>query len=667
MRNLNLIQKTVLIAILSLGFISCSPKSRERNIHPNEKAPVSIQDSFQVEKTSAGTDPNPMSTQGVSVKINKTSLGKAFLFSSSIIDYYIAPRISHLKPKIVSFKKIGNQLAMFELDTMSVYDDIASDKLVQTFEIKKETKTSIEFDLNLGFSSIALKEDLGVAEMTSIPTREEAIISPTSSYLESATFKNNELLIVQNSKVKSDYANINLYYVLSGQPTPIQTAEVNFKIQTRITPYKDNPNFHPKIVFASDLKNVGYFVTDKIKKNDGEIEHYANTWDIAESSGPITYVITKNTPEKYVEAIREGILYWNRQLGRNVFKVETGGDPKEIGSYRRSIVHWAPWAKAGFAVASLQADPLTGELISTNVYLTSAFPEGAKLGAILEAKQRTSAAIANKEKLKNLRGIAPTGFDLNISCAMKMDQIIAGMASQIDILKSNPSFLERAQTDIVRFITAHEVGHTIGLRHNFAGSLANEFNSWQQEDDAFTQYLADPNSEGGATSSSVMDYLDNKDILLGGSKIKTAELSYDNKAVDWGYKDGENIVGNLTGTKDVLFCSDLEASSGAVMDCVPFDSGKDPVLNSIYNAGKANKTLMSLIYEIILEMKFGVSSGGSRLTFQDILSGIVSPEDLSQQNASDFSAFQKAMTSNGRFLSLNRQFSGSAWGNNTRV
>jgi hypothetical protein len=670
--KLNLVPKVILFTVLSAAFVACSPKKREKpQIHPNQKAPITVQDSFSVGGQSqkgnvtTGTGAAKDSTAAIydyPISINKSVLGKAFLVSSSIIDYYIAPRISHLKPKIVTFKKVGKQLAMFELDTMSVYDDIASDKLVQTFEISSENNNSIEFNLKLGFSSIALKEDLGIAEMTIFPTREEAVINPTSSYVESAKFENNELLIVQNSKVKSDYANVNLFNVLFGMPTAIQTAEVNMKIQTRITPYKENPNFMPKQIFASDMKKVGYFVTDKMKKNDGEVQHLANTWDISEASGPITYVISSNTPEKFVEAVKEGILYWNRQIGREVFKVETGGDPKEIGSYRRSIVHWAPWAKAGFAVASLQADPLTGELMSTNVYMTSVFPEGAKLETILEAKKRSAESTKTQENLKLVRGIAPTGFALDISCTMKMNEMLSGLTSQVEVLKDNPQLVERAQTDIIRWIVAHEVGHTIGLRHNFAGSLGSEYESFQKLEEDFDKYIKEPNHQGGATSSSVMDYINTKDILLGGAYIKRSNLKYDAKAIKFGYTQNESYLNTLAENNDVLFCSDLEAMGGTATDCTVFDSGKDPIMNSIYSAGGATKRLMTYIYELVLEIKFGGLFGDSRLSFQDILSNMISPENLASDAAYEYSAIQKALTLNGRFLAINRQLGGSSWG-----
>ena len=124
---------------------------------------------------------------------------------------------------------------------------------------------------------------------------------------------------------------------------------------------------------------------------------------------------------------------------------------------------------------------------------------------------------------------------------------------------------------------AHEVGHVLGLRHNFAGSLAGtltrtELNEWfraymtGQPLDAYTNKL---------TSNSMMEYTIFKGAVFTGWQMRTTKepLPHDRAAIRWGYFDNAEAR-----TNKMLFATDQDV--GRYGDVRQFDYGPDPVVSA---------------------------------------------------------------------------------------
>jgi len=98
----------------------------------------------------------------------------------------------------------------------------------------------------------------------------------------------------------------------------------------------------------------------------------------------------------------------------------------------------------------------------------------------------------------------------------------------------NPKFKDELMGQLIRFVSAHEVGHTLGLPHNFGSSVAYPVDSLRSA--SFTKRM-------GGTAPSIMDYARFNYIAQPGDEgvvLYPGIGEYDKWAVKWGYTWFEN-------------------------------------------------------------------------------------------------------------------------------
>ncbi|OEK04150.1 zinc-dependent metalloprotease [Roseivirga misakiensis] len=192
---------------------------------------------------------------------------------------------------------------------------------------------------------------------------------------------------------------------------------------------------------------------------------------------PIRYYVDRGAPEPIKSALIEGARWWNQAFEaagyRNAFIVEEmpeGADPLDV---RYNVIQWVHRSTRGWSYGSSVTDPRTGEIIKGHVSLGS-------------LRVRQDFLIAQGLLTPYENGTTP-----------------------------DPKLLKMALARL-RQLSAHEVGHTIGLMHNYASSV---------NDRASVMDYPHPLIElkGGEIS------LDNAyDVGIG---------DWDKAAVTWGYQD----------------------------------------------------------------------------------------------------------------------------------
>lgn len=586
------------------------------------------------------------------------------------------PIVDHLQPKVVAFELSGSDVALFELNTAAVYEALPSNKLLQTFVVTAQNAQSVTFKWDYGLHVISLKPPYGASDapatLNEMVAERETVLPPVATFVRRAVFADNHLEIEQLSRVRQAGLKLSLMALLSGQALPVEEQELTVQVNTTIAPYVPNPHFAPR--FSTKQKGVGYFEVSQMRKDDGARDVLAMRWDLSEAAGPVTYAISRDAPPDMVDTIREGVLYWNKVMGRTVLRVETDVDPRERPAPRRVLVHWIPWRLAGFARASLQADPITGEIIAGNVYLTSAFNYMASV-RLRDAQRPVSLELAqdmaqDEAQDDSLDMLLPAGFNSGLRCVMGAQDDAADATGMVSVSRQaafaelaavrQSERLPSAVKDYLRVVVAHEVGHTLGLRHNFAGSLEAELPTAAAHVQAWTDYRADTSHRGAITSSTVMDYLAPRDDFLLGAVIKRQALPYDRAAMVWGYSDTPVDVATLHAP---LFCTDTEMARRPTLGCRAFDAGRNPIDGYIESMSTTHDRVPQILLDKVL-LAIRPAHPGDTRTVRDALRDLDPKRAAIDWTAPARQAFLE-LGDDARALTADRAQGGRDWLNDT--
>jgi hypothetical protein len=149
---------------------------------------------------------------------------------------------------------------------------------------------------------------------------------------------------------------------------------------------------------------------------------------------PIVYYLDRGAPEPIRSALLEGARWWNQAFEaagyKNAFRVELLPEDADPMDLRYNVIQWVHRATRGWSYGAGVVDPRTGEIIKGHVTLGS------------------------------LR--------------VRQDYLIAeGLLAPYEQGKPvSPKMLEMALARL-RQLAAHEVGHTLGLQHNYSASTVN--------------------------------------------------------------------------------------------------------------------------------------------------------------------------------------------------
>jgi hypothetical protein len=250
---------------------------------------------------------------------------------------------------------------------------------------------------------------------------------------------------------------------------------------------------------------------------------------ISEPIKPIVYYLDNGTPEPIRSALLDGARWWNQAFEaagyKDAFQVKVLPDSADPMDIRYNVINWVHRSTRGWSYGASVTDPRTGEIIKGQVTLGS------------------------------LR--------------VRQDYLIfTGLLSPFETGKPVPETMKQAALQRLQQLAAHEVGHTLGLLHNYASSVNNR--------------------------ASVMDY-PHPAISLNGkgemdfSTVYTQAIGeWDKRAIMFGYSDFapgvivENALNNLleeNSAKGLLYIADADAraAGGFHPNAHLWDNGTDAV------------------------------------------------------------------------------------------
>jgi hypothetical protein len=199
---------------------------------------------------------------------------------------------------------------------------------------------------------------------------------------------------------------------------------------------------------------------------------------MSEPVEPIIYYLDRGAPEPVRSALLEGARWWNQAFEaagyKNAFRVELLPEGADMMDLRYNVIQWVHRATRGWSYGAGVIDPRTGEIIKGHVTLGS------------------------------LR--------------VRQDYLIAeGLLAPYEKGKPVSPKMQQVALARLRQLAAHEVGHTLGLEHNYSASTVNR--------------------------SSVMDYPPPLVKLDGDGSIDLSDAyatgigEWDKVSIAWGYQD----------------------------------------------------------------------------------------------------------------------------------
>ena len=199
---------------------------------------------------------------------------------------------------------------------------------------------------------------------------------------------------------------------------------------------------------------------------------------ISEPIEPIVYYLDRGAPEPIRSAVLEGARWWNQAFEaggyKNAFRVELLPEGADMMDLRYNVIQWVHRATRGWSYGMGVIDPRTGEIIKGHVTLGS------------------------------LR--------------VRQDYLIAeGLLAPYEKGKPVSPKMQEMALARLRQLAAHEVGHTLGLEHNYSASTVNR--------------------------SSVMDYpppvakLGSDGLIDLSEAYATGIGEWDKVSIAWGYQD----------------------------------------------------------------------------------------------------------------------------------
>ena len=398
-----------------------------------------------------------------------------------------------------------------------------------------------------------------------------------------AVFKDHPVLMrfkAKSSKViKMDYSFSTLVFDVQAHLVDVNAVDPSTAKETLITNrwyIRNSSSFNPTFVQRKPLDEVGFFLTDRSK------DPLVQRWDFDKRSAEegIKYYI-KNVPIEHQAAFKSGFEQWNEKLlpvlGKKVFSYEfiAPEDPRNellvAGDPRYNILEWDLKNKASYGgLGPSIANQYTGELFQATVLIQGPtiiqlyskwFKAHTRAESLRERGMDREAdrvlAKNNRETRAVLNRVGNQSFEINLGDSIRMN-VRSQQPSLEDPLMSRDDFelipegytFDTYMSGYFADMIKHELGHNLGLRHNFKGNLG-----------------AKDELVKGGVSRSVMEY-------LGRGYRHLDEIGdYDIMAVSYGY------MGVLPAHRD-WFCTDEDAAqlgdSTKSAECTPNDATNDP-------------------------------------------------------------------------------------------
>ena len=413
----------------------------------------------------------------------------------------------------------------------------------------------------------------------------------------------------KNTNLKTEYVYNNPNYLNGGSDAIADPRHVSIQVFHSLV---EMPDEDYEIRYADP--RVGYFTTETSDMTSTKTTNYRdmiNKWrlikknpelKISEPIKPITFWIENSTPIEWRETIKDAVLKWNIAFEKAGFKnaivVKTQPDDADwdAGDIRYNVLRWTSSPNPPFGgYGPSMANPRTGEIIAADIMLEFVHFTNRVFYEKLYLDPNANMSLDDDDThSENFEHICLAGEHVH-------ENILYGKTVYPE-LSSDDIELGKLEKDNMYRLIMHEVGHTLGLNHNFKSS-----HLYSPEE------LTNPELiKGKSINGSVMEYPASNVSLDKSKQAQFSDVSvgpYDVWAIEFAYKP------NLTSSEinDILvrstepelaFGNDADAMSSSNRGIDPrimvYDLSNDPIKFAT-DRFILNKRLMSEIQDKFLK------------------------------------------------------------------
>ena len=444
---------------------------------------------------------------------------------------------------IVKFNRVGNKILMMQPNYAyrALTNDAAEKRAVEQsfaqstiwgFTVAAETNGSVLVDITSFLMNDALKistvlQSNNQGNYSIDETRSALYLERTKNFPLNSEFETTLTFVNKNGKsgrYVNDVTPTSEAISLRIHHSFVELPDTNFEIRLHDprSPYITNSYYDYSTPISESIQK-NFIIRHRLKKKEPLAER-------SEAVKPIIYYLDNGVPEPIRSALLEGASWWNQAFESagytNAFQVKILPEDADPMDLRYNMINWVHRSTRGWSYGYSVVDPRTGEILKGNVSLGS-------------LRVRQDYLIA--------QGLLSPFENENLPADNKMQQMALQRLKQL---------------------AAHEIGHTLGIMHNYVSSTQNR--------------------------ASVMDYpppfvtIDSNDEIDLSNAYTNEIGDWDKVSIQYGYQqfpkesneaDALNKILTDATAKGLTFISDRDARDPGGMhpNAHLWDTGDDPV------------------------------------------------------------------------------------------
>ncbi len=433
--------------------------------------------------------------------------------------------------------------------------------------------------------------DWMLSDLSNVGERVRAAVAPRPGAPGRATIDKNRSYI-ESVKVFPENMNIRAKLTFTpGEPVDIQSvADSRYLPVSIFYSFAKLPAEPMRPRVADD--RLGYYMTvhkDFTSTDDSFFRRYVHKWRLEpgrqagtlwEPKKPIIYYIDRTVPEEYRPYVKQGVEAWNAAFEaagfKNAIRAEPLPDSADAEDIRFATIRWNTSDIPDYgAIGPSMTDPRTGEVLDADILFEQSMIQNFRRSWRTVA----SPAMSAEAVLGVLAPEATTvpGAEMALFGPMLSAQgtLLRAVLAADGEIEANDAVPHELVGQAIAWVTMHEVGHTLGLRHNFRSSSDTPLDKLYDAD--FTK--------ANGIYSSVMEY-PSLNLAPRGTKngifYNTGVGTYDKWVIAYGYTpddDRAEAIAREAARAGHAYGTDEDAVGPGAMDpsVTPFDLSADPL------------------------------------------------------------------------------------------